>query len=177
MVERDVEKIAKRMVEVGAVKKGSFVLSSGKRSNVYVDVKLACTYPDLLKDITDQMVYLAKEFDSIACIELGGVPLATALSLKTGKRMAIFRKKKKEYGIESDLVGVIERGERVLVVEDVTTTGSSALSTVSRVRELGAEVLQVIVVVDREEGAVKRFRDEGVELTPLLKMSDLMRFL
>ncbi len=171
------EKIAKKMVDIGAVKKGEFILSSGKKSNFYVDVKLACTYPDLLKNIVECISNLADDFDSIACIELGGVPIATALSIKTNKRMVILRKKKKDYGIKSDLIGVIQDGEVVLVVEDVTTTGKSAISTVERVRSFGAKVFQVISVVDRGEGAVENLAKVGVELSSVLTIKDLLKFL
>ncbi len=150
----ETRKIAEMMFEVGAVKRGEFVLSSGKKSDIYIDVKLACTYPEILNAIAECMAeMLDVEFDVLACVELGGVPVTTALALKTGKRMAIFRKKKKDYGIRDDLIGEIRRGERVVVVEDVTTTGSSAMSVVERVNERGGEVVLVLTVVDRKEGS------------------------
>ena len=171
------KEIAKRMLEVGALKFGEFTLSSGKKSNVYVDVKLACTYPDLLKMMTSEMVNLLEnqQFDVIACVELGGVPLAVSLSLKTGKRLLIFRKKKKDYGLGGDRVGFIEKGERAVVVEDVTTTGGSALSAVERVRDAGGEVVCVLTVVDRKEGSEENFRKAGVRLLSVLTLDDLNR--
>ena len=169
------EKILEMLKEVEAIKFGDFVLSSGKRSGVYIDIKQACTHPDILAAIAEQMAKLAKdvEFDRIACVELGGVAIAVALALKTGKPYAIFRKRKKDYGVKDDLVGEIRKGEKVLVVEDVTTTGSSAISAVERVRARGGDVKAVFVVVDREEGAKEAFEKINVELVPLLKMSDL----
>ncbi len=162
-----------KLKEVGAVKFGDFILSSGKRSNVYVDIKTACTYPEILREIAKQMAERVRglDFDRIACIELGGVPLAVALSLEVKKPYAIFRKEKKSYGIGGDLVGEIKGGERVLVVEDVTTTGKSALSVVRRVEERGGKVVAVLTVVDREEGA----RDLIPNLVPLLSLSDILR--
>ncbi len=170
------KKIVEKMVEVGAVKKGEFILSSGKKSNIYIDVKLACCYPGLLDLIAECMAEKLEgiDFDVVACVELGGVPVATAVSLKTGKRMAIFRKKKKDYGIKDDLIGVLNEGERVVVVEDVTTTGGSALSVVERVRNRNCFVKHVVVVVDREEGAGKKLREAGVELIPVLKLSEIL---
>jgi len=146
------------MIKVGAIKKGEFVLSSGKKSNIYVDVKLACCYPDLLDLIASCIAETLKniDFDVIACVELGGVPIATAVSLKLKKRMAVFRKKKKDYGIKDDLIGVLSEGEKVVVIEDVTTTGGSALSVVERVRGRKCVTDHVITVVDREEGALKK---------------------
>jgi len=143
--------LAEMLKRVGAVRFGEFVLSSGQKSNVYIDVKLACTHPEVLKAIAEEMAKRVEslEFDRIACIELGGVPLAVALSLRLGKPYVIFRKRKKEYGTGEDCVGEIRRGERVVVVEDVTTTGASAMSVVERVEERGGKVVAVVTVVNR----------------------------
>lgn len=165
--------LVEMLKEVKALKFGEFTLSSGKKSNVYVDIKTACTHPKVLKKIAELMANKLKgiEFDRIACIELGGVPLAVALSLETGKPYAIFRKEKKGYGLGGDLIGEIKVGERVVVVEDVTTTGKSAFSVVKRVEERGGRVVAVLTVVDREEGAENLIPN----LIPLLRLSDLLR--
>ncbi|NOY11645.1 MAG: orotate phosphoribosyltransferase [Archaeoglobi archaeon] len=155
--------------DAGAIKFGDFVLSSGKRSRVYIDVKQAITKPEVLEAIASQMAEKLRniEFDRIACIELGGVPIAVALSLKTGKELVIFRKKRKEYGTGDDRIGEIRRGERVVVVEDVITTGKSARSVIERVEELGGEVKAVVAVVDREES--------DLEVISLLKLSEILK--
>ncbi|MDI3497237.1 orotate phosphoribosyltransferase [Archaeoglobus sp.] len=160
--------LVRRMIEVGALKFGDFVLSSGKRSRVYVDVKLASTFPDILEMISEGMAAKLKdlEFDRIACVELGGVPIAVALSLKMKKPLVIFRKEKKDYGVKGDRIGEVKKGEKVVVVEDVITTGSSALSAARRVEESGASVAAIIAVVDREES--------GRNFMSLLKLSDLI---
>ncbi len=106
------------------------------------------------------------DFDRIACVELGGVPIAVALSLKMKKPLVIFRKEKKDYGVKGDRIGEVKRGERVVVVEDVITTGKSALSAARRVEESGAGVAAIIAVVDREES--------GRDFMSLLKLSDLI---
>ncbi len=141
----------RRLKEVGAIRFGEFVLSSGQKSNVYIDIKHACTYPDILKLIAELMSEVIRdvEFDKIACIELGGVPIAVALSLKLEKPVVIFRKRKKEYGVKDDCVGVVNPGERFVVVEDVTTTGKSALSVVERVKSRGGRVVMILSVVNR----------------------------
>ncbi len=164
--------LIRRLLDVNALKFGEFVLSSGKKSNVYVDIKLACTYPDILKTIVGLMVKSVKslEFDKIACIELGGVPIATALSLELNKPLVIFRKTRKEYGIKEDCIGSVNQGETFIVVEDVVTTGKSALSVVKRVEEKGGIVSAVLCVVDREEGGGERIRN----LISILKLRELI---
>ncbi len=162
------QELIRRMIDVGALKFGEFVLSSGKKSNVYVDVKLASTHPDVLKLISEGIAEIVKdlEFDKIACVELGGVPIAVAASLKLGKPLVIFRKEKKGYGLGEDRIGEIKDGERVLIVEDVVTTGKSALSAAKRVEEAGGRVMAIVAVVDREEG--------DVEVRSLLKLRELL---
>ncbi|MCS7143467.1 MAG: orotate phosphoribosyltransferase [Archaeoglobaceae archaeon] len=162
-------RLVRRLIEVGALKFGDFILSSGKRSNVYVDIKLAITYPDILEMIAEGIAEILKryEFERVACIELGGVPIATAVSLKTRKPLVIFRKEQKSYGLGGDLIGEIKEGEKIVVIEDVITTGKSALSVAERVRKRGGKVATVVAVVDREES--------GMEFESVLKLSDLIK--
>ncbi len=162
------ERLVERMIEVGALKFGDFVLSSGKRSRVYVDVKVASTYPDILDMIASGIAELLEtmEFDKIACVELGGVPVAVATSLKLGKPLIIFRKERKDYGLGGDRIGELREGERVVIVEDVITTGKSALSAARRVEESGGVVVAIVAVVDREES--------GRDFPSLLKLRDLL---
>jgi orotate phosphoribosyltransferase len=171
------ELLIKKMIESGSLKFGEFTLSSGKRSNYYVDVKHASTQPEILEELADIICKKLKDFsyDKIACVELGGVPLAVSLSLKTKKPYVIFRKAKKDYGVQSDIVGELKEGERVVVVEDVTTTGSSAFSACERVRNRGGEVAAVVVVVDREEGASELFKQREINFLPILTSSHLLK--
>jgi len=168
--------IVEKLIEAGSLKFGDFVLSSGKRSKVYVDIKYACSQPRILKLIVREIKKKIDtiEFDKIACMELGAVPIAVALSLETEKPYAIFRKQEKGYGVESDLIGEVKKGEKFVVVEDVTTTGNSALSVVRRVREKGGEVKAVVVVVDRDEGARERFAEHGLKLLAILTLEELV---
>lgn len=160
--------LVEMLKDAGAIKFGEFVLSSGKKSSVYIDIKQAVTKPEILETIASLMAEKLRdvEFDRIACIELGGVPVAVALSLKTGKELVIFRKKKKEYGTGDDRVGEIKEGDRVVVVEDVVTTGKSAKSVVGRVENLGGVVVAILAVVDREES--------DLNVRALLKLSEIL---
>ncbi len=160
--------LIRRMYEVGAIKFGEFVLSSGKRSKIYIDVKIASTYPDILDMMAELIssILASVEFDKIACVELGGVPIAVATSLKMNKPLVIFRKEKKQYGLKDDRIGTISPGEKFVVVEDVVTTGKSALSTAKRVEESGGIVKEIVAVVDREEAEI--------DVKSVLKLSELV---
>jgi len=172
------EILAEKLKKVGAIKFGDFVLSSGKKSNFYIDIKSAACEPEILElisqEIKEKMKLHSISFDKIACVELGGVPIAVTLSLITGKPYVIFRKQKKEYGTEGDLVGRISEGERILVVEDVTTTGSSAYSAVKRAENYGGSVVALVSVVDRNEGAGELFSKHGITFIPLLTKKELI---
>ncbi|MCS7121611.1 MAG: orotate phosphoribosyltransferase [Archaeoglobaceae archaeon] len=161
--------LAEMLLKVGALKFGDFLLSSGKRSNVYVDIKLASTYPEVLEEIALEITKKLEklDFDKIACVELGGVPIAVAVSLKVKKPLVIFRKQKKDYGVMEDRVGVVNEGEKFVLIEDVVTTGRSALSAVERIERSGGKVVKIFAVVDREESSL--------EIESLLKLSDLLK--
>lgn len=161
--------------ECGAVKYGDFTLTSGKKSRYYVDIKLASTQPDILRKISEMMaVHTDKDAQRIAGMELGAVPIAAALSLKTGIPYVMIRKKKKGHGTGGRIEGEIKEGEKVIVVEDVTTTGGSSVETVEVLREFGAIVEKVLVVVDRQEGGKEAMEEIGVELIPMLTAEDLL---
>ncbi|ADC66150.1 orotate phosphoribosyltransferase [Ferroglobus placidus DSM 10642] len=161
--------LVKMLYDAGAVKFGEFVLSSGKRSNVYVDFKKASTKPKILKTFAKELISKINfDFDKIACIELGGVPLAVAVALDLEKDYVIFRKKKKEYGAEEEFVGEVRSGEKFLVVEDVITTGSSAKSIEERLKKFNAEVVAFSCAVDREESSLNPIS--------VLKLSDILKF-
>ncbi|MFP3871378.1 MAG: orotate phosphoribosyltransferase [Candidatus Natronoplasma sp.] len=165
--------LKKMLEDCGAIKYGDFTLTSGKKSSYYVDIKLASTDPEILKRIAKEMAPEV-EGKKIAGMELGAVPLAAALSLEKGLPYIMVRKKSKGHGTGGRIEGKLEDGEKVTVVEDVTTTGGSSVETVEVLREAGAEVNKVLVVVDRKEGAEKKLEDIGVQLVPLITADELV---
>jgi orotate phosphoribosyltransferase len=160
----------------GAVRYGEFTLASGKKSNYYIDIKKASTDPKTLKLIARQAALKVKEMDVnvIAGVELGGVPLATAVSMEIELPLLIIRKAVKDYGTKSRFVGDLKSGDKIVILEDVTTSGGSVRNAIEIVRETGANVKYVISVVDREEGAKENLKEAGAELVPLVTASDLL---
>ena len=159
----------------GAILFGHFVLTSGKESDYYINVKKLITNPKVLKLIAELMKEKAEElgveFDRVAGPELGAVPIATALSLETGKSLVIVRKKPKGHGTGSQIEGEVRPGDKVLLVEDVTTTGGSVLRSAKVLESQGAKVSAILVVVDREEGAEDNLG--GCLFVPLVRVSEL----
>lgn len=160
--------------ECGAIKFGEFILSSGKKSKYYVDIKKASTNPGILKEIAKEMSrYVSQE--KIAGMELGAVPIAVALSLETGLSYVIVRKQEKTHGTGKQIEGDLKENEKFVVVEDVTTTGKSTMRAVNVIREHKGIVEKAIVVVDREEGASELLRKNNVEMISLVRVSELMK--
>jgi len=161
----------------GAVKFGDFTLASGKKSKYYVDIKKASTDPATLTVIAEQAAALIgnEDVDMVGGVALGGVPLATAVSLTSGIPLLIVRKEEKGYGTGGRFIGDLSKGSRVILIEDVTTSGGSVKDAIAAIREAGGFVDAVITVVDREEGAQQSLAALGVKLIPLVGASDLIQ--
>jgi len=167
------ETLARDLVEA-AYLKGDFVLRSGKRSSYYFDKYLFETRPAILRRLGRELARLVPpEADRIAAPELGAVLLGGAVSMETDKPLVIVRKDAKGYGTSKALEGELRPGDRVAVVEDVLTTGGAAIAAIEKLRGAGADVLCLIAVLDREEGAEANLRGAGVEFRRLFKKSDL----
>jgi len=171
------DELKKALVGCGAILYGDFTLASGRKSKYYIDIKKATTDPQVLGLTADLM---AKELGEgsgvqrIAGVALGSIPLAVALSLRTGIPFVMVRKEKKDHGTGKLIEGELKVGEKVLVVEDVITSAGSAVYAVQTLREAGAVVETVMSVVDREEGGRDVLRGMGVELRPLVTAGKIL---
>ncbi len=153
---------------------GEFLLRSGKISNEYFDKYRFETDPKLLDAIGDHMKDLIPEGTEIlAGLEMGGIPLATVLSLKTGIPSVLVRKKAKEYGTRKVAEGNDFSGKKVCIVEDVVTTGGQIILSTEDLRRGGAVTSDVICVILREESAHEKLGTEGLKLNPLFTMEEL----
>ena len=151
---------------------GDFVLRSGRRSSFYLDKYRFETQPDLLREIGELLAARIAEVEPaavrIAGPELGAVALAASASMASGKPFLIVRGAAKDYGTSNRLEGIFEEGERVVVVEDIVTSGGAALDDVRNLRQAGLICETVVCVVDRGEGGAEAMTDAGVHLERLL---------
>lgn len=165
-----------RDLAAAALLRGDFVLRSGQRSSFYFDKYLFETNPGLLRRIARLLAPMVPAgTDRLAGPELGAVALAAALSLETDVPFVIVRKATKGYGASAGkpLEGVFRPGERVVVVEDVLTTGGEALRSAAVLTDLGLVVDRILVVVDRGQGGRETIAAAGYALQPLFGPSDL----
>ncbi|CAM3391907.1 Orotate phosphoribosyltransferase [Stackebrandtia soli] len=152
---------------------GEFVLRSGATATEYFDKYLFEADPVLLSDIADALAPLTGEPDALAGLELGGVPIAVALSRVTGLPSLFVRKEAKPYGTRRLAEGGEVEGRRLLIVEDVVTSGGQIIASVNALRDRGAVVERAICVIDREAGGPANLAEAGVELSALFTMTEL----
>ena len=154
--------------------RGEFLLRSGRTATEYFDKYRFEADPVLLAAIAEAAAPLVPiGTEVLAGLELGGVPVATALSLHTGLPAAFVRKQAKEYGTRRLAEGADVAGRRVLVVEDVVTSGGQVVASTAELRALGAVVADVLCVVDREEGGAAALAAIGLRLHPVFSAADL----
>ncbi|RMF85801.1 MAG: orotate phosphoribosyltransferase [Planctomycetota bacterium] len=158
-----------------ALLEGDFTLRSGRKSRYYFDKYLFETQPRLLRGVAQRLArYVDPHIDRIAGPELGGVALATAVALETDRPFVIVRNSKKaDYGTGKLIEGRLEAGERVMLVEDVVTSGGQAIEAARALATAGAEVRRVVAVLDRQEGGVEAIRAAGFACESLFTSADL----
>lgn len=173
-----------RSIAEAALLRGSFTLRSGRTSSYYLDKYLFSTRPEVLAPLAElfaeRIAALTKRAgiasgrpDRLAGAELGGIPLVTAASLRTGIPCLFIRNAKKDYGTAKQLEGAIQPGQSVILLEDVATTAGQALEAVKVLQGLQANVLGVIATIDRQEGATENMRVAGVPFEALFTKADL----
>jgi len=167
------KELIKRIKET-AYLEGDFVLRSGKTSKYYLDKYLFETCPDILKALGKEFAeYLTDDVTLIAGAELGGVALAAAAAMETGKKWIIVRNSKKGYGTGKMIEGVLNPNDVVLLVEDIATTGGQVLEAAKVITETGATVKKIVCVIDRRQGARENITKAGYKFESILTKDDL----
>ena len=168
------QELIKLLKETGAVKFGDFTLASGKKSDFYVDCRKVTLHPKGAKLIGKIILEKIKgiKVDAVGGLTLGADPIIGAVITLSDIPGFIVRKKAKEHGTQQKIEGLIEKGWNVVIVEDVATTGGSAKQAIEAAEAVGAKVVKVIAVVDRQEGASDALK--VYDFDPICKKSDLL---
>jgi orotate phosphoribosyltransferase len=167
------KKLAREIYNISHLE-GQFKLRSGQISNQYFDKYLFESRPTLLSRIADQMSKMMPPgTEVLAGLEMGGIPVATALSLKTGLPAVFVRKKAKDYGTRKLAEGAEVNQKKVCIIEDVVTTGGQIILSVGELKKLGAQIQYVMCVIQRGMDAGQILKKEGLELIPLFTMEEL----
>ena len=175
-----VKEFATFLHQNGALKFGDFTLSSGKNSSYYVDLRLVSSFPHPFRKMIKSLQKLISEeigfdnFDCLASVPTGGLVIASALAMETVKPLIYVRTKPKEHGTSKSIEGKIENGMKVLMIDDVATTGGSMINSIKLLKEAGIVVTDAYVIMNRLEGADKILASEGVkmhQLTDIIEMT------
>ena len=155
---------------------GEFKLRSGTISNFYFDKYRFESDPRLLNAVAALMVkLLPTELDAVAGLEMGGIPLATAISLQTGYPCYFVRKVAKSYGTCNLIEGNTKENSRLVVIEDVITTAGQVCKSIQQIREEGHVVEHVVAVINREAGGVEKINGLGCSFASVFTLTDLQR--
>jgi orotate phosphoribosyltransferase len=154
--------LVRRLVEASELR-GDFVLSSGKRSTVYFDKFLFLTRPDLLRELAREITRLLPPgIDALAAPEGAATLLVAAVSLETGLPVAVVRKEPKAYGTMEQVEGYAPAGARVVLLEDVSTTGHQVAAAAKILEAAGVEIIRIVLAIDR--GGADHLREAGYDV-------------
>ncbi len=169
------EDLARRIADASLLR-GEFTLRSGRKSSYYLDKYLFSTQPDILHDLGlmfAERIAALENVTKLAGAELGGIPLVCSASVASGIPSLFIRNQKKDYGTAKQLEGKLDAGDRVVIVEDVATTGGQVLEAAKLISELGATVVSIICTIDRQEGARENIEGAGYAFDALFTVEDL----
>ncbi|MEE9206536.1 MAG: orotate phosphoribosyltransferase [Acidimicrobiia bacterium] len=169
--------LAVELFDAGCIRLGDFELKSGARSPIYLDLRILAGHPTLLRRVAAQYLPLVGSPTRIAGVPLAGLPIATAVSLVSAIPLVYARPEQKDHGTRSTIEGPFEVGDRVVVIDDVATSGSSVLDAVDRLRGAGLIVERAVVLIDREGGAGAALAEQGIRLNSVMKLSDVVGLL
>jgi orotate phosphoribosyltransferase len=173
------DEMANILLKLDAIKFGVFKLSSGKASPYYIDLRVIPSFPDAFREICDfYAAYITKSiglknFDRIAGVPLTGIIFASQIAYNLRKPFLFVRKGVRLHGRQRRVEGVLASGERVLLIDDLITTGLSLKKTINAVKAEGGLVTDSVVFLDREEGGKQQLEKTGIRLHSLLKISEI----
>ena len=175
----DTTNLILKLHEINAIKFGEFKLKSGIMSPIYVDLRVTVSYPEILKMIAEAMWEKVQDlsFDLICGVPYTALPIATVMSVQHNKPMVMRRKEVKDYGTKKAIEGAFQTGQKVLVVEDLVTSGSSVFETIEPLEHEGLSVSDIVVLLDREQGGKKHIMEKGYALHSVLTISEMLNVL
>ncbi len=175
------ENLALELHQIGAVQFGKFKLASGKKTTVYLDLRVLISYPKVLREVAGiYHTFLERynvSFDLITAPPMAGLPIGTALCLEMDRPMIYPRKTAKSYGMGKGIEGVWTIGQQVLVIDDVVTSGGSIIETIAAIKAVGLQVSDALVLIDREQGGKEILAQEGYRLHSVMTLRYLLSVL
>lgn len=173
------DKLAKALCDANVIKFGLFSLASGRKSPVYVDIRVLPSNPGSFSVAIDSLVKQIKELkvDVVAGAETAGIPIAAAIAIKAKMPMIYVRKRPKGYGTMSFIEGVLEKGQKVVLIDDMITDGKSKIRFIEGIRTEESICEDVFVILDREQGGTEGLAAEGAKLHSLITLKELLEYM
>ncbi|MCP4416158.1 MAG: orotate phosphoribosyltransferase [Chloroflexi bacterium] len=173
------EQFALTLFDIGAIQLGKFKLHSGKKSRIYLDLRILVSYPQALRlaIAAFRTVLNQLSFDLLAATPLAGLPLGTALCLDMNQPLIYPRKTAKSYGTGKEIEGVWQVGQTAVVIDDLITSGDSIMHAIVALKASGLQVSEAVVLVDREQGGVATLQEHGYKLHAIMKISRILSIL
>lgn len=171
-------KLAKLLYYSGCIKFGTFVLKSGITSPIYIDLRIAISFPVLLKTIAKEYSTILDRihFDKIVALPYAGLPIGTAICLEKELPMLYPRKETKSYGTKASIEGIYYRGEKVVIIDDLVTSGASVYEALEKINDADLIVKDIVVLIDRESGGCDKLTKDGYNLHYIFKLKDLLSY-
>lgn len=178
-----VKEFATFLHQKGIIKFGDFTLASGKKSSYYVDLRLVPSYPHQFRTMIKYLQNNIAEsvglnsFDSLVSVPTGGLVIASALAIETVKPLIYVRSKPKDYGTSKSVEGQIHEGMKVVMIDDVATTGGSVVNAIKSLKEANITIEDAYVIVNRMEGADEALKELGVKLHSITNIIQITQVL
>jgi len=168
--------IAAALLESGCVRFGEFTLKSGRRSPIYVDMRRLASHPQALREVTSAFMPLLRslEFERLAAIPYAALPIGTAIALAGDWPLIYPRREVKRYGTGALIEGIFQPGDTAVVVDDLVTTGQSKLEVIEKLETAGLKVRDIVVLIDREQGASEVMAAAGYRLHAVITLRQLL---
>ncbi|MGB9883668.1 MAG: orotate phosphoribosyltransferase [Microgenomates group bacterium] len=173
------EKLMLSLFQIGAIKFGSFKLKSGMLSPVYIDLRVLVSYPKILKLVAKEYLKILEKlkFNRMAAVPYTAIPIVCAISLINNKPWIYTRKEVKDYGTKKAFEGEYKKGEKVVLVDDMVTTGDSKIEAIAPLVEAGLIIKDIVVLFDRQQGARQFLEKKGLRLHFAFTLKEWLDFL
>ncbi len=167
------------LYNIGVIQFGTFTLKSGITSPIYIDLRRIISRPDILNQTGKYIGDYVKQCscDFICGVPYTALPIATAVSLMHNKPMVMRRKEQKNHGTKKIIEGVYDSGSVVLVIEDITTSGSSAYETAHALEQHDLQVHDIVMLIDREQGGIQNLQKHGYHAHAIFTLSEILAVL